>query len=126
MSGFMSSTTAMTVSYTHLLDVLPADCFIPREENPLNTEVRVRNADFIRSPYFQSLKTDALCVEPQSRKIVFKTAAVFGESEMCIRDRLRTALLISTQRKEENRREDVGALPPLPRKGHHAPCPSWR
>lgn len=63
------------------LDVLPADCFIPREENPLNTEVRVRNADFIRSPYFQSLKTDALCVEPQSRKIVFKTAAAFGESD---------------------------------------------
>lgn len=63
------------------LDVLPADCFIPREENPLNTEVRVRNADFIRSPYFQSLKADALCVEPQSRKIVFKTAAAFGESD---------------------------------------------
>ena len=63
------------------LDVLPADCFIPREGNPLNTEVRVRNADFIRSPYFQSLKTDALCVEPQSRKIVFKTAAAFGESD---------------------------------------------
>lgn len=63
------------------LDVLPADCFIPREENPLNTEVRVRNADFIRNPYFQSLKTDALCVEPQSRKIVFKTAAAFGESD---------------------------------------------
>ena len=63
------------------LDVLPADCFVPQEENPLNTEVRVRNADFIRSPYFQSLKTDALCVEPQSRKIVFKTAAAFGESD---------------------------------------------
>ena len=63
------------------LDVLPADCFVPREENPLNTEVRVRNADFLRSPYFQSLKADALCVEPQSRKIVFKTAAAFGESD---------------------------------------------
>ena len=63
------------------LDVLPADCFVPREENPLNTEVRTRNADFIRSPYFQSLKADALCVEPQSRKIVFKTAAAFGESD---------------------------------------------
>ena len=63
------------------LDVLPADSFVPREENPLNTEVRVRNADFIRSPYFQSLKADALCVEPQSRKIVFKTAAAFGESD---------------------------------------------
>lgn len=60
------------------LDVLPADCFIPRGEDPLNTEVRVRNADFIRSPYFQSLKTDALCVEPQSRKIVFKTDAAEG------------------------------------------------
>ncbi len=63
------------------LDVLPADCFVPQEENPLNTEVRVRNADFIRSPYFQSLKADALCVEPQSRKIIFKTAAAFGESD---------------------------------------------
>ena len=63
------------------LDVLPADCFVPREESPQNTDVRVRNADFIRSPYFQSLKTDALCVEPQSRKIVFKTAATFGESD---------------------------------------------
>lgn len=63
------------------LDVLPAGCFVPQEENPLNTEVRVRNADFIRSPYFQSLKADALCVEPQSRKIVFKTAAAFGESD---------------------------------------------
>ena len=63
------------------LDVLPADCFVPQEENPLNTEVRVRNADFIRGSYFQSLKTDALCVEPQSRKIVFKTAAAFGESD---------------------------------------------
>lgn len=63
------------------LDALPADCFVPREESPQNTDVRVRNADFIRSPYFQSLKTDALCVEPQSRKIVFKTAAAFGESD---------------------------------------------
>lgn len=63
------------------LDVLPADCFVPREATPLNTEVRTRNADFIRSPYFQSLKRDALCVEPQSRKIVFKTAAAFGESD---------------------------------------------
>lgn len=63
------------------LDVLPADCFVPQEENPLHTEVRTRNAEFIRSPYFQSLKTDALCVEPQSRKIVFKTAAAFGESD---------------------------------------------
>lgn len=63
------------------LDVLPADCFVPREENPLNAEIRTRNAEFIRSPYFQSLKMDALCVEPQSRRLVFKTAAAFGESD---------------------------------------------
>ncbi|WP_304737092.1 N-6 DNA methylase, partial [uncultured Desulfovibrio sp.] len=63
------------------LEALPADCFVPREESPLNTEVRVRNADFLRSPYFQALKNGALCVEPQSRKIVFKVASAFGESD---------------------------------------------
>lgn len=66
---------------TQRLGILPADCFVPQAENPLNTEVRVRNADFIRSPYFQALKMNALCVEPQSRKIVFKTAAAFGEGD---------------------------------------------
>lgn len=66
---------------TNRLNVLPAACFVPQEENPLNTESRTRNAEFIRSPYFQSLKMDALCVEPQSRKIVFKTAAAFGKSD---------------------------------------------
>ncbi|MFG6375808.1 MAG: DEAD/DEAH box helicase family protein [Desulfovibrio sp.] len=63
------------------LEALPANCFVPREESPLNTEVRVRNADFIRSPYFQALKNGALCVEPQSRKIAFKVASAFGESD---------------------------------------------
>ncbi len=63
------------------LDALPADCFVPREESPQNTEVRVRNADFIRSPYFQALKPGALCVEPQSRKIAFKVASAFAESD---------------------------------------------
>lgn len=63
------------------LDALPTDCFVPREESPLNTEVRVRNADFIRSPYFQALKNGALCVEPQSRKIAFKVASAFGEND---------------------------------------------
>ena len=63
------------------LEALPADCFVPRNENPLNAEVRVRNADFIRSPYFQALKTGALCVEPQSRKIAFKVASAFGEND---------------------------------------------
>lgn len=63
------------------LEALPADCFVPRDESPLNTEVRVRNADFLRSPYFQALKNGALCVEPQSRKIVFKVASAFGESD---------------------------------------------
>ena len=63
------------------LEALPADCFVPREESPQNTKVRVRNADFISSEYFQGLKTGALCVEPQSRKIVFKVASAFGESD---------------------------------------------
>ena len=63
------------------LEALPANCFVPREESPLNTEVRVRNADFLRSPYFQALKNGALCVEPQSRKIAFKVASAFGESD---------------------------------------------
>ena len=63
------------------LDALPAGCFVPREESPQNTEVRTRNADFISSDYFQGLKTGALCVEPQSRKIAFKVASAFGESD---------------------------------------------
>ena len=63
------------------LDVLPENVFVPREENPLNTTVRVRDADFIRSDYFQSLKMNALCVEPRTGKIVFKTAGEFGASD---------------------------------------------
>ena len=63
------------------LEALPTNCFVPRKESPLHTEVRVRNAEFIRSSYFQALKTGALCVEPQSRKIVFKVASAFGESD---------------------------------------------
>lgn len=63
------------------LDVLPENIFVPREENPLNTTVRVRDADFIRSDYFQSLKMNALCVEPRTGKIVFKTAGEFGASD---------------------------------------------
>ena len=63
------------------LEALPAACFVPREKSPQHTKVRVRNADFLRSEYFQSLKMGALCVEPQSRAIVFKTAVAFGESD---------------------------------------------
>ncbi len=63
------------------LNVLPENIFVPREENPLNTTVRVRDADFIRSDYFQSLKMNALCVEPRTGKIVFKTAGEFGTSD---------------------------------------------
>lgn len=63
------------------LEAFPADCFIPREESPQHTEVRTRNADFISSKYFQGLKTGALCVEPQSREIVFKMASAFGKSD---------------------------------------------
>ena len=63
------------------LDVLPENIFVPREEHPLNTTVRVRNADFIKSDYFQSLKMNALCVEPRTGRIVFKTAGEFGASD---------------------------------------------
>ncbi|WP_298068822.1 SNF2-related protein, partial [uncultured Mailhella sp.] len=63
------------------LDALPANCFVPYKESPQNTAVRVRNATFIRSPYFQGLKAGALCVEPQSRKIAFKITSAFGEND---------------------------------------------
>ena len=63
------------------LDVLPEGRFIPQAENPLKPEVRARDGKFIRSPYFQGLKQDALCVEPQTGKIVFKTVSAFGESD---------------------------------------------
>ena len=63
------------------LDVLPENVFVPREENPLHTNVRVRNAEFLKSDYFQSLKMNALCVEPRTGKIVFKTAGMFGEHD---------------------------------------------
>jgi len=72
------------------LEALPANCFVPREESPLNTEVRVRNADFIRSPYFQALKNGALCVEPQSRKN--DTARLRLAGMIQIRDTLRELL----------------------------------
>ncbi|MBQ3060196.1 MAG: DEAD/DEAH box helicase family protein [Desulfovibrio sp.] len=63
------------------LAVLPENIFVPREENPLSTTVRVRNENFISSEYFQSLKMNALCVEPHTGKVVFKTAADFGQSD---------------------------------------------
>ena len=48
----------------------------------LNTEVRVRNADFIRSPYFSGAEEAARCAwSRRARKIAFKVASAFGESD---------------------------------------------
>jgi hypothetical protein len=39
-----------------------------------------RNEQFINSDYFRSLKTGSFCVEPESRKIVFKHFDAYGEA----------------------------------------------
>jgi predicted RNA methylase len=63
------------------LGVLPQEVYIPREEaEEKRAAAKKYNEAFIASPYFQSLKLDAFSVEPQSRKIVFKTAGLFGDS----------------------------------------------
>ena len=60
------------------LEALPGNLYVPHTEAVENTVTEERNEDFISSAYFQSLKMGALCVEPQSRKVVFKTAGDFG------------------------------------------------
>ena len=60
------------------LEVLPPRLFVPKAETGENAAKAALNEEFISSSYFQSLKMGALCVEPQSRKIVFKTAGEFG------------------------------------------------
>ncbi|MDR2744703.1 MAG: DEAD/DEAH box helicase family protein [Desulfovibrio sp.] len=59
------------------LDLLPA-VYIPQVQTREN-DLEECNEDFIASDYFQSLKTGAFCVEPQSRKIVFKTVGPYGD-----------------------------------------------
>lgn len=62
------------------LAVLPPMQYTPRTERAEEVDSAKRNEAFIASAYFQSLKMGALCVEPQSRKIVFKTAGGFGDA----------------------------------------------
>ena len=61
------------------LGVLP-QVYVPREEAEEKHIGAKLNEEFIASSYFQSLKLGAYCVEPQSRKIVFKCAGDFGGS----------------------------------------------
>lgn len=62
------------------LRVLPPMQYTPRTEIVENLTSEKRDEDFIASEYFQSLKMGAYCVEPQSRKIVFKVAGSFGDA----------------------------------------------
>ena len=59
------------------LSVLP-EVFVPQKEAAESILAEKRNEEFIVSPYFQSLKMGAYCVEPQSRKIVFKAMGEYG------------------------------------------------
>ena len=65
---------------TKRLDVLPPNQFKPLAKIQKNSPPEKRNNDFLSSEYFQSLKMGALCVEPHSRKIVFKAAGDFGDA----------------------------------------------
>jgi N12 class adenine-specific DNA methylase len=62
------------------VQVLPPMQYVPRTESAEEATSEKRNEGFIASDYFQSLKMGAFCVEPQSRKIVFKVAGGFGEA----------------------------------------------
>lgn len=62
------------------LNVLPPMQYVPRAETSEELASENRNEAFTASDYFQSLKMGAYCVEPQSRKIVFKVAGGFGEA----------------------------------------------
>ncbi|MDL2207692.1 N-6 DNA methylase [Desulfovibrio sp. OttesenSCG-928-M16] len=88
-SGGMFRDALNCVTETPLLDLgqeiskrlkaLPPDQFVPRAEAVESVVAVERNQEFISSAYFQSLKTGALCLEPESRKIVFKTSGSFGD-----------------------------------------------
>ena len=62
------------------LEVLPPDQFVPRLDTQQPVTSAKVNEEFINSSYFQSLKMGALCVEPDSRKIVFKVTGDYGEA----------------------------------------------
>ena len=62
------------------LAILPAAQFRPREQQQEKAPAsQTLNREFIASAYFQALKMGALCLEPRSRKIVFKTSGNFGD-----------------------------------------------
>ena len=60
------------------LEALPRNLYVPRVESGESAAKAVLNEEFINSAYFQALKMGALCVEPQSHTIVFKTSGEFG------------------------------------------------
>lgn len=66
------------------LRVLPPMQYTPRTEIVENLTSKKRDEAFIASEYFQSLKMGAYCVEPQSRKIVFKVAGSFGDTSYTV------------------------------------------
>jgi predicted RNA methylase len=61
------------------LDFLP-EVYAPLYEAAEKTLGSQRNEELIHSPYFQTLKIGAYCVEPQSRKVIHKVAGAFGDS----------------------------------------------
>ena len=74
-----ASQTDLGEEIARRLDALPAVQFSPLPSAEVREAESVLNHDFLASDYFQSLKMGALCVEPQSRKIVFKTSGEFGD-----------------------------------------------
>lgn len=62
------------------LDALPGNVFVPKLDFAESTSSASLNTEFLASDYFRSLKTGALCVEPTSGKIVFKTAGAYGDN----------------------------------------------
>lgn len=74
-----ASQTNLGEEIARRLDALPAVQFSPLPSAEVREAESGLNHDFLTSDYFQSLKMGALCVEPQSRKIVFKTSGEFGD-----------------------------------------------
>ena len=63
------------------LAALPENSFVPRQTQIEKTVQSERNAKFLESDYFKSLKNGALAVEPNTGKIVFKIASNFGNGD---------------------------------------------
>ncbi len=106
------------------LTILPANTYVPRENKEEELQEK-RNEEYIASEYFQSLKMGALCVEPNSHKIIFKTAGDFGQnsydyvtvkndaarqritSMIQIRDTLRSLLNLEKSKNEDSNIEPL-------------------